>query len=235
MRIIPGNESPGPAVLRGTFTSCNYLASFLCNYTQIALKSMAEGISNPEKILLEKSMTKLKEELTCPLCLEIFKDPKRLPCEHVFCRQCLHSLALRSISGSISCPECRRNIPVPNFDVSIFSTPHQINRLKEIYEKNLEVIEIEQVTPQPATCKVHKSQTLELYCETCESLVCPRCVISSCTKKNHEYGYIDDMVEKYQAVLGRELKPIKTLHQQLSSALEVISTAERELENKRKE
>ena len=188
---------------------------------------MAEGTSSQNKILKT-----LKEELTCPLCLDIFEDPKRLPCEHVFCRQCLHSLALRSISGSISCPECRRDIPVPNFDVSIFPTPHQINRLKETYEKNLDT---DHTAPQPAICKVHKSQTLELYCETCESLVCPRCVISSCTKKNHEYGYIDDMVEKYQAVLGRELKPIKTLYQQLSSALEVISTAERELKNKRKE
>ena len=43
------------------------------------------------------------------------------------------------------------------------------------------------------------------------------------------------MVEKYRTVLGRELKPIKALHQQMLSALEVISTAERELENKRKE
>ena len=188
---------------------------------------MAEGTSSQDKILKT-----LKEEITCPLCLDIFEDPKRLPCEHVFCKQCLYSLALRSISGSISCPECRRNIPVPNHDVSIFPTPHQINRLKETYEKNFEVIKIEQATLQPATCKVHKSQTLELYCETCESLVCPRCVISSCTKKNHECGYIDDMIEKYRTMLGRELKPIKT---QLSSALEVISTAERELKNKRKE
>ena len=188
---------------------------------------MAEGTSNQDKILKT-----LKEELTCPLCLDIFEDPKRLPCEHVFCRQCLHSLALRSISGSISCPECRRNIPVPNFDVSIFPTPHQINRLKETYEKNLDT---DHAAPQPATCKVHKSQTLELYCETCKSLVCPRCVISSCTKKDHEYGYIDDMVEKYRTVLGRELEPIKALHQQMSSELEAISTAERELQNKREE
>ena len=188
---------------------------------------MAEGTSSQDKILKT-----LKDELTCPLCLDIFEDPKRLPCEHVFCRQCLHSLALRSISGSISCPECRRNIPVPNHDVSIFSTPHQINRLKETYEKNLGT---DHAAPQPVTCKIHNSQTLELYCETCEKLVCRDCVISSCTKKNHEYGYIDDMVEKYRTVLGRELKPIKALHQQLSSALEVISTAERELKNKREE
>ena len=114
-------------------------------------------------------------------------------------------------------------------------TLHQIKRLKEAHEVNLGTDHTVHAAPQPATCKVHKSQTLELYCETCESLVCPRCVISSCTKKNHECGYIDDIVEKYRTVLGRELKPIKTLHQQLSSALEVISTAERELKYKREE
>ena len=129
----------------------------------------------------------LKEELTCPLCLDIFEDPKRLPCEHIFCRQCLHSLALRSISGSIICPECHRNIPVPNHDVSIFSTPHQINRLKETYEKNLKIIETEQATPLPATCEVHKSQPLALYCETCESLVCRDCHFILLQKEPHTW------------------------------------------------
>ena len=114
-------------------------------------------------------------------------------------------------------------------------TLHQIKRLKEAHEVNLGTDHTDHAAPQPATCKVHKSQTLELYCETCESLVCPRCVISLCTKKNHEYGYIDDMVEKYRTVLEKELEPIKTLHQQMPSALEVISTAERELKYKREE
>ena len=175
---------------------------------------------------------RLESEVTCPLCLDIFTEPKRLPCDHVYCRQCLHGLALRSTTGSISCPECRTDTPVPpNFDVTQFATPHQVNRLVEMYQQNLKLAETETAEPQPATCKEHKSQPLALYCETCESLVCRDCIISSCARKNHEHGFVEDMVKKYQTSLERDLQPVRALHQQMSAAVETISTSEAKLKN----
>ena len=189
--------------------------------------AMAEGQSGV--------LRKLESEVTCPLCLDIFTDPKRLPCEHVYCKQCLRGLGLRSVTGkSISCPECRRDTPIPNNDVANFPTPHQINRLIEMHLKSSTT---ETATPQQAaaTCKLHKSQSLDLYCETCESLVCGHCVINTCGKKKHDYGFIDEMVKKHQADLHRELKPVRKLHLQISSALDTISAMEVELQSKKKE
>ena len=170
--------------------------------------------------------------MTCPLCLDIFTEPKRLPCDHVYCRQCLRGLALRSITGSISCPECRTDTPVPpNFEVTQFATPHQVNRLIEMYQQNLKLAETEAAEPQPATCKEHKSQPLALYCETCESLVCRDCVISSCSKKGHEHGFVEDMMKKYQTSLQRDLQPVRAIHQQMSAAVKAISTSEAKLKD----
>ena len=188
---------------------------------------MAEGQSGV--------LRKLESEVTCPLCLDIFTDPKRLPCEHVYCKECLRGLGLRSVTGkSISCPECRRDIPIPNNDVANFPTPHQINRLIEMHLKSSKT---ETTTPQPAaaTCKLHKSQSLDLYCETCKSLVCGHCVINTCGKKKHDYGFIDEMVKKHQADLHRELEPVRKLHLQMSSALDTISAMEVELQSEKKE
>ena len=182
---------------------------------------MAEGQSGVLK--------RLESEVTCPLCLDIFTEPKRLPCEHVYCKQCLRGLGLRSVTGkSISCPECRRDIPIPNNNVANFPTPHQVNRLIEIHLKSAKT-----ETPQPAsaTCKLHKSQSLNLYCETCASLVCGHCVINTCGKKNHKYGFVDEMV----ADLHKELEPVRKLHLQMSCALDTISAMEVELQNKKKE
>ena len=84
------------------------------------------------------ALNELESEVTCPLCRGIFTEPKKFSCDHVYCRQCLHGLVLRSITGSISCPECRTDTPVPlNFDVTQFATPHQVNRLVEMYQRSL--------------------------------------------------------------------------------------------------
>ena len=175
------------------------------------------------------ALNELESEVTCPLCHGIFTEPKKLPCDHVYCRQCLRGLALRSITGSISCPECRTDTPVPpNFDVTQFATPHQVNRLVEMYQRSLKRAKTEAET-QPATCKEHKSQPLALYCETCESLVCRDCVIDSCSKKSHEFEYVDVLAKKHEAEFNKKLEPVQTLHQKMSTALSVISTAKTEL------
>ncbi|XP_070578944.1 uncharacterized protein [Ptychodera flava] len=60
----------------------------------------------------------LECELTCPICMEIFNQPLKLPCEHDLCRRCaenlLHSQAV--IRGrrprAFRCPECREKVEV---------------------------------------------------------------------------------------------------------------------------
>ena len=183
----------------------------------------------------------LKDEVTCPLCLDIFTDPKRLPCEHVYCKECLRGLALRSRTGTdITCPECRRDTPVPNNGVAAFSTPHQVNRLIEMYQKSVKTEsaktdEADGASTAQPSCKVHHSQPLALYCETCQSLTCRDCVLKTCAKKNHSYDYIDDMALKQQRGLEKKMKPIEQLCQKMSSSLETISAAQEKTERKKQE
>ena len=77
----------------------------------------------------------LKKEVTCALCLDLFKDPKKLPCDHVYCKECLRGLALRSLNATISCPECRTLTQVPGNDVNIFPTAFRVNHLIEAFQQ----------------------------------------------------------------------------------------------------
>ena len=43
---------------------------------------------------------------TCGLCLEEFKRPKLLPCEHVFCMECLKPYV--NPKNLLACPRCRK-------------------------------------------------------------------------------------------------------------------------------
>ena len=36
--------------------------------------------------------TTMEEELTCPVCLELYADPLLLPCSHSICKKCLQDI-----------------------------------------------------------------------------------------------------------------------------------------------
>ncbi|RZC68649.1 hypothetical protein C5167_033241 [Papaver somniferum] len=52
-------------------------------------------------------MDKLKEELSCAICLEICYEPSTTPCGHSFCKKCLKSAADKC---GKKCPKCRQLI-----------------------------------------------------------------------------------------------------------------------------
>ena len=43
----------------------------------------------------------LNKELTCSICLGLFKTPKLLPCLHTFCEECLKQIATQSSKESV--------------------------------------------------------------------------------------------------------------------------------------
>ncbi|XP_030068872.1 zinc-binding protein A33 [Microcaecilia unicolor] len=59
----------------------------------------------------------LKDELTCSICCELFREPVMLECMHHFCKACI----LRFWQGYqkvASCPQCRRESPSRTFRTS---------------------------------------------------------------------------------------------------------------------
>lgn len=53
-------------------------------------------------------MALLAEELTCSICLDIYKNPVMLSCGHNFCQECMeHVLDGHNHSRAYTCPDCR--------------------------------------------------------------------------------------------------------------------------------
>ena len=46
------------------------------------------------------------DDLKCGICLELFLDPRSLPCLHTFCRECIQR-SLNEEKHSLKCPVCR--------------------------------------------------------------------------------------------------------------------------------
>ena len=64
--------------------------------------------------------------LTCPICYELYKKPKYLPCYHSYCEECLVKLV---VQFNITCPECRKTSDVPSGGVEKLPNNFFINRL----------------------------------------------------------------------------------------------------------
>ena len=62
----------------------------------------------------DDSYNKMEEEMTCPVCLELYTDPIMLPCSHSLCKQCVNDIKLSTIRNReegeshclLVCPIC---------------------------------------------------------------------------------------------------------------------------------
>ena len=55
----------------------------------------------------DRERTKLEEMLMCPVCQDMFKDPRQLPCGHSLCMGCLETMVDHSPDVPFRCPDCR--------------------------------------------------------------------------------------------------------------------------------
>ncbi|KAE8285914.1 Zinc-binding protein A33 [Larimichthys crocea] len=55
------------------------------------------------------ALEELQSELTCPVCLELFRDPVILDCGHHFCQVCIIQCWEAKADEFSSCPKCRKS------------------------------------------------------------------------------------------------------------------------------
>ncbi len=170
----------------------------------------------------------LEREVTCPLCLGIFKEPKKLPCDHVYCMECLRGLTQNRLDASLSCPECRTVTQIPESDITNFPTAFRMNRLIEAFQEAQDETDHhkEAASTTAKSCTVHTVQPLALYCETCKIMLCRDCVIMNNEHTGHKYDYIKKVAEKYRKVHDERLQMTKKFKETLSQVCLQISKVE---------
>ena len=159
------------------------------------------------------SVLKLEEQLKCLVCLDLYTNPKTLPCLHSFCEECLEGLAqekeARGDTYYLSCPTCRQRTEVPIEGVGAFPVAFTLNNFKEITQS------LKKKTQQ-VTCNDH-DKPLDMFCVTCETVICHYCAIR--THKDHEHDLVSDCYPKHCQMLHDSLKPVKGKKEALKKVL----------------
>ena len=177
-------------------------------------------IISPSFEMAEEVVKKLEEQLNCLICLGTYTVPKLLQCNHVFCRDCLVGLARRNPQG-LPCPTCRQVTPIPPEGVTGLQPAFQTNQLLEILDKH------EKVKQDILYCPQHQNRELELYCETCEELICFQCTIQQ--HIGHKYNLIGEVFEKHKLEIMSSLNPAEQQQTLASKALEKLDDRCREI------
>ncbi|KAM6941558.1 zinc-binding protein A33-like [Lycodopsis pacificus] len=134
-----------------------------------------------------------EEDLCCPVCHEVFRDPVVLSCSHSFCKDCLKSWWTKKPTQE--CPVCKRRYskdPPPNL------------ALKNLCESFL--LERDQRASEPL-CSLH-SEKLKLFCLDHQQPVCVGCRDSE-KHSDHRFRPIDEAARQHKKNLQETLEPLK--------------------------
>ncbi|XP_043090975.1 nuclear factor 7, brain-like [Puntigrus tetrazona] len=135
------------------------------------------------------------EELSCPVCCEIFKDPVVLSCSHSFCKECLQRFW--RTKETQECPVCRRR--------SSKEQPPLNLALKNLCESFLK--QRNGSSGSEEICGVHREK-LKLFCLEDEQPVCLVCRDSQ-KHISHTFRPIGEAVSSYKEELKTALTSLQ--------------------------
>ena len=124
----------------------------------------------------------LREEVSCAVCSDIFKDPRHLPCLHSFCLHCLEHWYHSSGGGNaIRCPKCQAFGRIPaSGDLNDLPTSFYLNCL-------IDVLHIKECDSTQVTCSnCEKKSSESSYCFQCCMFYCEQCLIGHNMMRSHK-------------------------------------------------
>ncbi|XP_047426971.1 nuclear factor 7, brain [Mugil cephalus] len=155
-------------------------------------------------------MSVSEDDLTCPVCCDIFVDPVLLSCSHSFCRSCLKKCR---DTGSRECPVCRKK--------ALKSNPPSNLALKNVCEALLQVKRLSSVEDERLNCNLH-GEKFKLFCLVDKQTICVVCQ-SSKLHKTHDCSPLEEAVLDCKDELALCLK---TLQDKLESLKRIQRTSD---------
>uniref|UniRef100_A0A096LXD5 Uncharacterized protein n=1 Tax=Poecilia formosa TaxID=48698 RepID=A0A096LXD5_POEFO len=143
----------------------------------------------------EAMSLRVEEDLCCPVCQDVYRDPVVLFCSHSFCRRCLKSWW--EGKKKLECPLCKEE--------STTSDPPCNLALKMLCDRFL-LTRKKEVTKPEVICQPH-GERFKLFCVDDEKLLCLVCQHSD-GHYGHKLQPVNEVAQGRRNELRKALRPL---------------------------
>ncbi|XP_029442108.1 E3 ubiquitin-protein ligase TRIM41-like isoform X2 [Rhinatrema bivittatum] len=161
----------------------------------------------------------LRDEASCPICLDYFTDPVTIDCGHNFCRSCI-TQTWEGRDTNFPCPHCRETSQQRNL------RPNR--KLANVTEIAKKLSESSVRQKEENLCEEHEEK-LKLFCEEDQSPICVICRESR-GHRSHTVTPIQEAVQEYKNKIQMHLERVR---KELEDLLKLKSREERRAEELR--
>ena len=193
------------------------------------------------------------EELTiCVVCCDFLTDPQLLPCDHVFCKDCVN---LMTDAGTITCPNCSNVCVIgdvkPDFELATFldELMETTEKLSKLPKSSADIDDVTQKHVVPLSgdnnCDVCVENVIDSFCDQCQQWFCKVCRNAHSKMKATKYHTCTLLTEENKQQLKPSLaevskdlkektKELKTMSKIYESLIKELKAAREDVTQKTK-
>ncbi|XP_072050519.1 tripartite motif-containing protein 2-like [Amphiura filiformis] len=181
------------------------------------------------------SLQVIAGQLDCSICANRLSDPKDLDCSHTFCCKCLTDYARsKKLSTVIACPLCRQNTVLPPGGITYLKTNYLLRDVIDavpledarLPKRRLDPLEEKDGT---RTCGVHNGVARDIYCATCNVLVCQKCIGTGHCSTGHSHyslhtraSYARNYLKTLSSESAGKLADLDSMQEEIRKAEETL-------------
>ena len=144
----------------------------------------------------DSNWEKVRQEVTCAICLELLDDLKSMPCLHTYCKKCLmealakrpHDPDLPRDRPAINCPLCRTEVALSDQGIEALPSNFSATRLVETVQLQDKLEQNK--TPLCDGCK--ESDAVASCCDCRGFFLCASCLKAHKNIPTTKKSYFDD-------------------------------------------